>query len=147
MGNLPQICDEGKLKNESPQTKSPEPQAATGGGGDNRASLAKRSVLRWVCCRVGPASSLYVPSAGLHAASPSLFEPTHSPFSFFDCRSIVRSQEYRSAAYAPSLRRFRRPVASQAYSIGTTPGITTGVGLPEPATRPIEAKYRAILGP
>ena len=23
----------------------------------------------------------------------------------------------------------------------------TGVGLPEPATRPIEAKYRAILGP
>ena len=54
MGNLPQICDEGKLKNESPQTKSPEPQAATGGGGDNRASLAKRSVLRWVCCRVGP---------------------------------------------------------------------------------------------
>ena len=54
MGNLPQICDEGKLKNESPQTESPEPQAATGGGGDNRASLAKRSVLRWVCCRVGP---------------------------------------------------------------------------------------------
>ena len=27
------------------------------------------------------------------------------------------------------------------------PGLTTGVGLPEPATRPIEAKYRAILGP
>ena len=50
---MPQIYDEGKLKNESPQTKSPEPQAATGGGGDNRASLAKRSVLRWVCCRVG----------------------------------------------------------------------------------------------
>ena len=30
---------------------------------------------------------------------------------------------------------------------GATPGLTTGVGLPEPATRPIEAKYRAILGP
>ena len=41
-------------KKGSPQTKSPEPQAATGGGGDNRASLAKRSVLRWVGCRVGP---------------------------------------------------------------------------------------------
>ena len=46
MGNLPQICDEGKLKNGSPQTESPEPQAATGGGGDNRASLAKQSVLK-----------------------------------------------------------------------------------------------------
>ena len=53
----------------------------------------------------------------------------------------------RSAAYAPSQLEFRRPVASQAYPIGTTPGLTTGVGLPEPATRPIEAKYRAILGP
>ena len=53
----------------------------------------------------------------------------------------------RSAAYASSQFRFRRPVASQAYPIGTTPGLTTGVGLPEPATRPIEAKYRAILGP
>ena len=62
MGNLPQICDEGKLKNESPQTKSPEPQAATGGGGDNRASLAKRSVLRWVCCRVGPKKNFLVGS-------------------------------------------------------------------------------------
>ena len=47
-----------------------------------------------------------------------------------------------------SLNRFRRPVASQAYpTTGATPGLTTGVGLPEPATRPIEAKYRAILGP
>ena len=53
----------------------------------------------------------------------------------------------RSAAYAPSQLEFRRPVASQAYPIGTTPGLTTGVGLPEPATRPFEAKYRAILGP
>ena len=53
----------------------------------------------------------------------------------------------RSAAETPSLYRFRRPVASQAYSNGTTPGLTTGVGLPEPATRPIEPKYRAILGP
>ena len=42
-------------KNESPQTKSPEPPSRHyGGGGDNGASLAKRSVLRWVCCRVGP---------------------------------------------------------------------------------------------
>ena len=53
----------------------------------------------------------------------------------------------RSAAYAPSQLEFRRPVASQAYPIGTTPGLTTGVSLPEPATRPFEAKYRAILGP
>ena len=53
VGNLPQICDEGKLRGASPQTQSPEPPAATGGGGDTGASLAKRSVLRWVCCRVG----------------------------------------------------------------------------------------------
>ena len=63
------------------------------------------------------------------------------------CRRIVRLLGVRSAAYAPSQLEFRRPVASQAYPIGTTPGLTTGVGLPEPATRPIEAKYRAILGP
>ena len=31
--------------------------------------------------------------------------------------------------------------------IGTTPGLTTGVGLPEPATRPFEAKYRATWDP
>ena len=53
----------------------------------------------------------------------------------------------RSAVYTPSLGGICRPVASQAYPTGATPGLTTGVGLPEPATRPIEAKYRAILGP
>ena len=41
-------------KTRARKPKVPSPQAATGGGGDNRASLAKRSVLRWVCCRVGP---------------------------------------------------------------------------------------------
>ena len=52
---MPQIYDEGKLKKaRARKSKVPSPQAATGGGGDNRASLAKRSVLRWVCCRVGP---------------------------------------------------------------------------------------------
>ena len=39
------------------------------------------------------------------------------------------------------------PRSQPSLSIGTTPGLTTGVGLPEPATRPFEAKYRAILGP
>ena len=60
----------------------------------------------------------------------------------------------RSAVYTPTLGGFRRPVASQAYTsyYWSHPGtgcLTTGVvvGLPEPATRPIEAKYRAILGP
>ena len=74
----------------------------------------------------------------------SLITHPHSPFRLSQDSSIVG---VRSAADTPSLLGFRRPVASQAYSTGVPPGLTTGVGLPEPATRPIEAEYRAILGP
>ena len=40
----------------------------------------------------------------------------------------------RSAAYAPSQLEFRRPVASQAYPIGTTPDLTTHRGWPSRAS-------------